>query len=105
MLSGDNGQSFVFVAGVKGAGHHLVNGLLLWSPNLNMMRELGICGAWDDGEEAELFRLMRLLFEAHHDGLFGFPPIFGHVQDCYDKVVKILRTMRWKFVLRKWGGG
>ena len=44
---------------VKGAGHHLVDALLLRWPNMNRMRELGICGAWADGEEAELFRLSR----------------------------------------------
>jgi hypothetical protein len=51
---------------------------------MNRMRELGICGAWANGEEAELFRLSRALFNAR-GGLFGFPSKFGDVQDRYDR--------------------
>ena len=53
---------------------------------MNRMRELGISGAWADGEEAELFRLSRALFNAR-GGLFGFPSKFGDVQDRYDEIV------------------
>ena len=99
-----DGPTFVFVVGVKGTGHHLVNKFLKRSLNMKRMRELGIWSSSKDEKASELFRLSLAMFQMR-GGLVGFPSKFGNVQDNYNEVVEIMRTMRRKFVLRKGGGG
>ena len=98
-----DGPTFVFVMGIKGTGHHLVNKFLKRSLNMKRMRELGIWSSSKDEKASELFRLSLAMFQMR-GGLVGFPSKFGNVQDNYNEVVEILRTMRRKFVLRKGGG-
>ena len=83
--------NFVFVVGLEGTGHHFINALLGYSPNMNKMKELGICSP-NNMNEGELNQLSSQLFKVDNregsTGIFNPPESVTAEEDYFDAGTK-----------------
>ena len=78
--------NFVFVVGLEGTGHHFINALLGYSPNMNKMKELGICSS-NNMNEGELNQLSSQFFKVDNregSGIFNPPESETAEEDYFD---------------------
>jgi len=83
--------NFVFVVGLEGTGHHLINALLGYSPNMIKMKELGICSPNNNMNEGELNQLSSQFFKMDNRegrGIFNPPQSETAEEDYFDAGTK-----------------
>ena len=96
------GPTFVFVMGIEGSGHHLINSLLAKSPYINIIRKLNMCG-----KNKELYKLSAEFMDYRNPGLmkpYGARNKNKQKNDYvdfdahYNKVVELLQTISQKII-------
>lgn len=96
----NDGPTFVFIMGIEGTGHHLLEALLGQSPNMKKMTELGSCG--DGGELEALSNQFFGMYRRRGTGLYN--PDDGKKSKkqvdavrLFDTTVGLLKSMRDKY--------
>lgn len=62
-----SGPTYIFVVGLEGVGHHFMGELLAQSPNMKIMRHLGLCNAKQNSLQA----MTNSMYKQHGSGLLN----------------------------------
>jgi len=87
--------TFVFLIGLEGVGHHLVDEMMGKSPNMRAAKKLGMCSGARKGGRLSL--LERLMFDMGGNGLFNPRSGAGlsryNSEYLYNEIVSILNSV------------